>query len=122
MLRQILTAAALAGMVGTAQAGPVLEIVSQAAEVPLIELDVPAAEGGLLKFAVCPGCETHSVLMSGNTSYLVNDRPATFQEFAAAVAAAKESAEIARRSLVGLHFEIASKRLVMIALVTPVPR
>ena len=121
MLRQILMVAALAGMVGTAQAGPVLEIVSQAAEVPLVELEVPAAEGGLLKFAVCRGCEKHSVLMSGSTSYLVNDRPATFQELAAAVAAAKESAEIARRSLAGLHFEIGSKRLVMIALVTPLP-
>ena len=121
MLRQILTVAALAGVVGMAH-GQAVEIVSQAAEVPLVELDLPAAEGGLLKFAVCKGCEPHSVLMSGNTSYLVNDRPATFKEFADTVATAKESTEIARRSLAALHFEIASKRLVMIALVTPLPQ
>jgi hypothetical protein len=121
MLRQILTVAALAGVFGTAH-GQAIEIVSQAAEVPLVELDVPATEGGLVKFAVCEGCETHSVVMSGSTTYVVNDRPVTFKEFAAAVATAKESAEIARRSLAGLHFEIASKRLVKIALVTPLPQ
>ena len=121
MLRQILTVAALAGVVGMAH-GQAVEIVSQAAEVPLVELEVPATAGGLLKFAVCEGCETHSVLMSGGTKYVVNDRPVTFKEFAAAVATAKQSAEIAKRSLAGLHFEIGSKRLVKAALVTPLPQ
>jgi hypothetical protein len=120
MLRQILTVAGLAFLVGTAQAGSLLEAVEQSAEVPLVFLDLPAAEGGLLKFSVCKECETHSVVMSRSTGYLVNNRPVTFEEFADTVNTAQASGELVRRSLVGLYFDTASKRLNRIALVTPV--
>lgn len=122
MLRQILTVASLAYVVGTAHAGSLLEAVEQAAEVPLVFLDLPAIEGGLLKFSVCRECETRSVVMSGSTGYLVNNRPVTFEEFAATVNTAQASGDIARRSLVGLYFDDASKRLTRIALVTPLAR
>jgi hypothetical protein len=122
MLRQILTVAVLAGILGTAQAGSILEAVEYAAEVPLAELDVPSAEGGTLRFAPCNGCASQSVVMSSSTGYLVNNRPATFEEFAAAVATAKSSTDVANRSLAGLYFDAASKRLTRIALVAPLPR
>jgi len=122
MLRQILAVAALAGVLGTAQAGSTLEAVEYAAEVPLVELVVPSAQGGTLRFAVCAGCETQRVVMPSSTGYLVNNRRVTFEEFAAAVATAKASTEIANRSLVGLFFDASSKGLRRIALVAPLPR
>ena len=47
---------------------------------------------------------------------------ATFEAFAAAVDTARTTSETANRSLVGLYFDAASKRLARIALVTPLPR
>ena len=122
MLRQILTVAALAGVLGTAQAGSILETVEYAAEVPLVELDVPSAEGGTLRFTPCSGCASQSVVMPSSTGYLLNNRPVTFEEFAAAVATAKSSTAIVNRSLAGLYFDAVSKRLTRIALVAPLPR
>jgi len=122
MLRQILVVAALVGVLGTAQAGSTLEAVEYAAEVPLVELVIPSAQGGTLRFAVCGGCETQRVIMPSSTGYLVNNRRVTFEEFAAAVATAKASTEIANRSLVGLFFDASSKGLRRIALVAPLPQ
>ncbi len=122
MLRQILAVAALTGVLGTAHAGSTLEAVEYAAEVPLVELNIPSVQGGTLRFAVCPGCETQRVVMPSSTSYLVNNRRVTFEEFVAAVEAAKASTEIANRSLVGLFFDVSSKGLRRIALVAPLPR
>jgi hypothetical protein len=122
MLRQILAVAALAGFLGTAQAGSILEAGQYSAEVPLAELDVPSAQGGTLKFAVCDGCEAQRVIMPSSTTYLVNNRSVPFEDFVAAVATAKASTEIANRSLVGLFFDASSKGLKRIALVAPIPR
>jgi hypothetical protein len=122
MLRHILTVAAIASVLGTAQAGSILDVVEYAAEVPLAELDVPSAVGGTLTFAACSGCESQRMNIPASTSYLVNNRSVTFEEFAATVATAKSSDEIVNRSLVGLFFDAASKRLTRIALVAPLPR
>ncbi len=122
MLRQILAVTALAGFLGTAQAGSILEAGQSSAEVPLVELDVPSAQGGTLRFAVCDGCETQRVVMPSSTTYLVNNRRVTFEEFVAAVATAKASTAIANRSLVGLFFDASSRDLKRIALVAPLPR
>lgn len=121
MLRKILPMAFLAGALSSAQAGSLMETTEHGAEVPLDALDLPAAEGGLLRFAACDGCETQTVVMSSGTRYLINRRAATFEELAAAVELASASGDIAKRSLVGLYFETASKRLVRIALVAPIP-
>jgi hypothetical protein len=122
MLRQILAVVGFACVIGTAHAGSTLEAVEQAAEVPLILLELPAIEGGLLKFSVCRECETHSLVLPGTTGYLVNNRRVTFEEFSATAKAAQASTEVARRSLVGLYFADGSKRLTRIALVTPLAR
>lgn len=122
MLRQLLAAAALAGAFDTAHAGSVLETAQHAAEVPLHALQLPAAAGGLVRFAACVGCQIHTATMPGSTRYVINNRPATFEAFAAAVDTARTTSETANRSLVGLYFDAASKRLARIALVTPLPR
>jgi hypothetical protein len=122
MLRQTLAVAALAGALATAQAGSLMETVEQAAEVPLVALDLPATQGGMLRFAVCDGCEARSVVMPSDMTYLVNNRAVTWVEFAATVEVALASDDVAERSLVGLYFDAASKRLERIALVAPLPQ
>jgi hypothetical protein len=121
MLRHILTAAALVSVLGTAQAGSLLEATEHGSEVPLAELDLPAAEGGILRFALCGGCETHTTAMSSGTRYVLNHKTVTFEELEAAVETAQASTSIAERSIVGLYFDISSKRLVRIAVVAPIP-
>ena len=121
MLRTILAGAVLAAAYGTAQAGSLLTAVEHAAEIPLPEIDLPAAQPGNIAFAVCDGCKARSVALSRGTTYFVNNRAATFEVFAAAVHTARAAADIADRSLVGLYFDAASKRLVRVALVAPLP-
>lgn len=121
MLRTILAGAALAAPFGTVQAGSLLTAVEHAAEIPLLEIELPAVEAGSVAFAVCDGCQRRSVALSRGTSYLVNNRAATFEAFVAAVQAARAAANVANRSLVGLYFDAASKRLVRVALVAPLP-
>jgi hypothetical protein len=122
MLRQILTVAAFAGMLGAAQAGDLLERTEHGAEVPLAELGLPATQGGILRYAFCEGCETQTAVMPTSTVYVVNHQAVAFEDFAATVDAAQESSEITKRSIVGLYFDTATKRLVRIALVTPLTR
>jgi hypothetical protein len=121
MLRQTLCAAAFAAASSTAQAGSTLQTVEHAAEVPLLALQLPTRVGGSVRFATCGGCETRAVALPGSTRYVVNNRPATYEAFAAAVTAAQARAETANRSLAALYFDAASKRLVRIALVAPLP-
>lgn len=119
MVRPIFAGAALAAVVGTTQAGSLLQKVQHAAEVPLSALELPAVHGGIVEFAACSGCETRAAATSSSTSYLINNRAATFDAFAAAVETARAAADVAKRSLVGLYFDAESRRLVRIALVAP---
>lgn len=121
MLRTILAGAALGAPFGAPQAGSLLTAVEHAAEIPLPEIELPALETGSVAFAVCDGCGVRSVALSPGTRYLVNNRAATFEAFVVAVEAARAAADIADRSLVGLYFDAASKRLVRVALVAPLP-
>jgi hypothetical protein len=117
----ILAGVALGAAAGAAKAGSLLTAVEHAAEVPLAGIVLPGVEAGSVAFAVCDGCEVRSVALSRGTRYLVNNRTATFEAFVAAVQAARAAAEVANRSLVGLYFDAASKRLVRLALVAPLP-
>jgi len=122
MFRQILTVAAFAGVLGSAQAGDLLERTEHGSEVPLAELHLPASPGGVLRYAFCEACETHTAVMPTSTVYIVNHQAVAFEDLAATVDAAQESSEITKRSIVGLYFDTATKRLVRIALVTPLAR
>ena len=119
MLRTILAGAVLAAPFGTAQAGSLLTTVEHAVEVPLPEIELPASQAGSVAFAVCAGCGVRSVALARGTSYLVNNRAATFEAFIAAVQTARAADDVADRSLVGLYFDAESKRLVRVALVAP---
>lgn len=121
MLRTILVGAALAAPCNAAQAGSLLTTAEHAAEIPLLEMELPAVEAGSVAFAVCDGCGVRSAALSRGTRYLVNNHAATFEVFVAAVQAARAKADVANRSLVGLYFDAASKRLVRMALVAPLP-
>jgi hypothetical protein len=119
MWRTILAGAAFAATFGT-RAGSLLTAVEHAAEIPLPEIELPASQTGSVAFAVCDACGVRSVALTRGTRYLVNNHAATFEAFVAAVQAARAAA-IADRSLVGLYFDAASKRLVRVALVAPLP-
>ena len=121
MLRTILAVAVLAAPFGAAQAGSLLTTVEHAVEIPLLEIELPAVEAGSVAFAVCDGCGIRSVALSRGTRYLVNNRAATFEAFVGAVRAARAAGDVANRSLVCLYFDAASKRLVRMALVAPLP-
>ena len=116
MLRRMLVIAALTGVLGTAQAQSVLEVVERAAEVPFSRIDWPANETGTLRYSLCTGCEVHTARLSTETRYVVNHRPATYLDFAAAVKRAQDSKEIASRTLVGLFYDIESQQLTRISL------
>jgi hypothetical protein len=116
MLRRMLVIAALTGVLGTAQAQSVLEVVEHAAEVPFSRIDWPASETGTVRFSLCTGCEVHTARLSAETRYRVNHREVPYIEFAAAVKRAQDSAEIGNRTLVGLFYDLASGQLTRISL------
>ena len=116
MLRRMLVIAALAGVLGTAQAQSVLKVVEHAAEVPFSRIEWPASETGTVRFSLCAGCEVYAARLSADTRYLVNHRPVPYVDFAAAVKRAQDSTEIANRTLVGFFYDIQSGQLTRISL------
>jgi hypothetical protein len=110
----MLVIAALTSLLGTtARAQSVLEVVESAAEVPFARIDWPATANGTLRFAMCAGCEVHAVRLEPDTVYSVNQREVAYVDFAAAVERIQASAA---KPVVGLFFDMQTRRLRKVAL------
>lgn len=69
--------------------------ITQAYEVALGDLRLPANTGGTLAFKQCRKCDTQTLRVKSSTRYVLNGRTVTLQRFKEKIGAAKDSNEVA---------------------------
>lgn len=69
--------------------------ITQAYEVALGDLRLPANIGGTLAFKQCRKCDIQTLRVRSSTQYVLNGRTVTLQRFKEKLSAAKDSNEVA---------------------------
>jgi hypothetical protein len=116
MMSRILVLAAMLFAFANANATRVLDPVESAVEVSLANLTLPASATGTITLRECNDCPYSNHRLGDGATFLVNRKPATFEEMTEFVAAARQSRAAIDGTLVTVFLDVNTARITRISL------
>ena len=101
----------LLGSLSSAWGYRVLEQAEDAYELMLGEVSLPRSAAGSVIFKPCPDCNTTSLRVSGETTYLLNGSSLELSDFLEAAEAIRQQDGGNRNTAVYVFFDVDSKRV-----------